>query len=134
VLLVGGDATRAPGLAAADRVAAAMGARLLGETFPARIERGAGRPALDRLAYLPAAARHQLGAARHLVLAGARSPAAFFGHPGQDGDLVPPGCTVHRLAGRRGARPRWPSSPSWWPPARPRAPWHRAGRTCRRAG
>ncbi len=103
VLLVGGDATRVPGLGAADRIAAATGARLLGETFPARIERGAGRPALDRLAYLPAAARHQLGAARHLVLAGARSPAAFFGYPGQDGDLVPPGCTVHHLAGRRGA-------------------------------
>ena len=103
VLLVGGDATRVPGLGAADRVAAATGARLLGETFPARIERGAGRPALDRLAYLPAAARHQLGAARHLVLAGARSPAAFFGYPDQDGDLVPPGCTVHHLAGRRGA-------------------------------
>jgi acetolactate synthase-1/2/3 large subunit len=103
VLLVGGDATRVAGLAAADRVAAATGARLLGETFPARIERGAGRPALDRLAYLPAAARHQLGAARHLVLAGARSPAAFFGYPGRDGDLVPPGAAVHHLAGPRGA-------------------------------
>src|SRR6266566_1640721 len=37
VLLIGGAATRAPGLAAASRIAAATGARLLCETFPARL-------------------------------------------------------------------------------------------------
>ncbi|MCX6464452.1 MAG: acetolactate synthase large subunit, partial [Pseudonocardiales bacterium] len=85
------------------RIAAATGARLLCETFPARLERGAGVAPVARLAYLADAARHQLGAARHLVLAGARSPVAFFGYPGRDGDLVPDGCAVHPLAGPTGA-------------------------------
>ena len=44
VLLVEGNALRRRGLAAADRVARAAGAKLLCETFPARIERGAGIP------------------------------------------------------------------------------------------
>ncbi|HSS25234.1 MAG TPA: acetolactate synthase large subunit, partial [Mycobacterium sp.] len=50
VIMVGGDATRGPGLAAAARIAEATGARLLCETFPTRLERGAGIPAVDRLA------------------------------------------------------------------------------------
>jgi acetolactate synthase I/II/III large subunit len=103
VLLVGGDACRAGGLAAAARIAAATGARLLAETFPARLERGAGLPAAGRLAYLVEAAQHQLSGAAHLVLAGARSPVAFFAYPGKAGDLVPDGCTVHQVAGPRRA-------------------------------
>ena len=43
-LLLGGRA-RAGGLMAAGRIASATGAKLLGETFPARLERGAGLPA-----------------------------------------------------------------------------------------
>ncbi|WP_300015683.1 acetolactate synthase large subunit [Pseudonocardia sp.] len=99
VLLIGGDATRADGLAAANRVAAATGARLLAETFPTRLERGAGVAPVARLAYLGDAARHQLGGARHLVLVGTRSPVTFFGYPGRDGDLVPDGCAVHPVGG-----------------------------------
>ena len=38
----------------------ATGARLLGETFPARLERGAGLPGLERLAYLAEFAQSQL--------------------------------------------------------------------------
>src|SRR5699024_10922093 len=51
VLLIGGDATLAPGLAAANRIAAATGARLLAETFPTRLERGAGVAPVGRLGY-----------------------------------------------------------------------------------
>jgi acetolactate synthase-1/2/3 large subunit len=102
VLLIGGDACRAAGLAAANRIAAATGARLLAETFPARLERGAGVAPVGRLAYLGDAARHQLGGARHLVLVGTRSPVAFFGYPGKDGDLVPDGCAVHPVVGGDG--------------------------------
>jgi acetolactate synthase-1/2/3 large subunit len=103
VLLIGGDATRAAGLAAAARIAGAAGARLLCETFPARLERGAGLPAVERLAYFAEAAEAQLAGARHLVLAGARSPVSFFAYPGRPSDLVPPGCEVHVLAGHAGA-------------------------------
>ncbi|MGI5130280.1 acetolactate synthase large subunit [Pseudonocardia sp. CA-107938] len=103
LLLLGGDATRTDGLDAAGRIAAATGARVLVETFPARLERGAGVVAADRLAYLPDAATQQLAGTRHLVLVGARSPVAFFGYPGRRGDLVPEGCHVHEVAGRADA-------------------------------
>jgi acetolactate synthase I/II/III large subunit len=98
VLLIGGSAGRRPGLEAASRVAQATGARLLCETFPARLERGAGIPAVDRLAYLAEFAAGQLSGARHLILAGARAPVSFFAYPGQPSSLVPEGCEVHVLA------------------------------------
>ncbi|MGH4030761.1 acetolactate synthase large subunit [Actinomycetota bacterium Odt1-20B] len=97
-LLLGGAATRGPALRAAGRIAAATGARLLCETFPARLERGAGVPAVERLGYRAADAVGQLGGVRHLVLAGAAAPVAFFAYPGQSGELVPEGCAVHALA------------------------------------
>ncbi len=103
VLLIGGDATREPGLSAAVRIADAAAARVLCETFPARLERGAGVPAVDRLAYFAEAAAEQLAGARHLILAGATSPVSFFAYPGKPSDLVPDGCEVHVLASQRGA-------------------------------
>jgi acetolactate synthase-1/2/3 large subunit len=98
VILLGGAGLRRPALEAASRIAAATGARLLGETFPARHERGAGLPAVSRLAYLPEAAARQLAGTRHLILAGAQSPVSFFAYPGQPGSLVPAGCRAHVLA------------------------------------
>ncbi|MGD1111338.1 MAG: acetolactate synthase large subunit [Mycobacterium sp.] len=103
VIMVGGDATRALGLSAAARIAAATGARLLCETFPTRLERGAGIPAVDRLAYFAEAAAGQLDGAKHLVLAGAKSPVSFFAYPNMPSDLVPAGCEVHVLAEYSGA-------------------------------
>ncbi|MDF3289083.1 acetolactate synthase large subunit [Streptomyces silvisoli] len=97
-LLIGGAATRGEGLRAAGRIAAATGARLLCETFPARLERGAGVPVAERLAYRAEAVAGQLAGVRHLVLAGAVSPVSFFAYPGAAGDLVPEDCQVHVLA------------------------------------
>jgi acetolactate synthase-1/2/3 large subunit len=99
VILLGGGGMRRAGLEAAGRVALATGARMLGETFPARHERGAGLPAIDRLAYLAEFAVAQLGDVRHLILAGARAPVSFFAYPGKPSSLVPEGCQVHQLAG-----------------------------------
>ena len=98
VLLVGGGAVRARGLVAASRIANATGARLLCETFPARIERGAGLPSVERLGYLAEFTIAQLEGAQHLVLAGATAPVSFFAYPGVPGYLVPEGCEVHTLA------------------------------------
>ena len=103
VILIGGDATRGPGLSAAVRIAEATGARVLCETFPARLERGAGVPAVERLAYFAEGAAGQLAGAQHLILAGATSPVSFFAYPGKPSDLVPDGCAVHTLAEYRGA-------------------------------
>src|SRR4051812_17493836 len=98
VLFLGGEAVGDAGLRAAAQVAAGTGARLLAETFPARMARGAGVPDVPKLPYPPDAARKQLDGVEHLVLVGAKEPVAFFGYPGTDGRLVPEGCTVHVLA------------------------------------
>jgi acetolactate synthase I/II/III large subunit len=99
VVLLGGAALGARGLSAASRVAQATGARLLAETFPAIWARGAGLPVVERLPYLPELAQQQLAGTRHLLLAGARSPVAFFAYPGTPSDLVPEGCELRLLAG-----------------------------------
>ena len=93
----------AQGLDAAARLAQEFGARVFCETFPTRLERGAGIPAAERIAYFGEAAAAQLAGTRHLILAGAVSPVTFFGYPGKPSDLVPEGCTVHTLAGPVGA-------------------------------
>jgi acetolactate synthase-1/2/3 large subunit len=103
VLLIGGDANRSAGLTAAARIAAATGARCYCETFPTRLERGAGVPAVDRIAYFAETVVAQLDGAKHLVLAGAASPVSFFAYPGKPSDLVPEGCGVHVLAEHNGA-------------------------------
>jgi acetolactate synthase I/II/III large subunit len=100
MLFLGGNALTERGLRAASRISAATRARLLAETFPARIERGAGVPAVDRLAYLAERAEAQLAGLDHLILAGARAPVSFFAYPGQASDLVPAGCSVSALADR----------------------------------
>ena len=90
-LLLGGAALREPGLLAAARAAAVTGARVLGETFPARLERGAGLPPLERIAYLPELAAQQLGGLETIVLAGAKAPVTFFGYPDTPSQPAPPG-------------------------------------------
>ena len=97
--LLGGQACRAEALALAGAIAAAHQAKLLSETFPARLERGAGRVAPERLAYLAEMALAQLDGLAHLVVVDAKSPVSFFAYPDKPSDLVPAGCQVHILAG-----------------------------------
>jgi acetolactate synthase-1/2/3 large subunit len=80
-------------------VAAATGARLLGETFPARLERGAGLPPLDRLAYLAEHAQAQLAGLRLLVAIDAAAPVSFFAYPGKASTLSPADCRVELVGG-----------------------------------
>lgn len=99
VLLIGGRACRENGLRAAARIGAALGVTVLAETFPARIERGAGLPSVDRLGYLAEQVAYQLDGVQHVIVAGARPPVSFFAYPGKPSDLVPEGAQVHTLAG-----------------------------------
>src|SRR5215217_2075839 len=69
LLFLGGDALREPGLTLAGRIAAKSGARLLAQTLNARVERGAGRVAID-----------------------------FLPYPDKPSVLNPPQCETHRLA------------------------------------
>jgi acetolactate synthase-1/2/3 large subunit len=97
-LLAGGPAGREAGLRAISRIAAATGARPLIETFPARLERGAGLPAIERLAYLAEQATQQLDGVAQVILAGAKAPVSFFAYPGKPSVLAPEGAQVHTLA------------------------------------
>jgi acetolactate synthase-1/2/3 large subunit len=97
-LLLGARALREPGLMAASRIAVKAGVKLFAEVFPTRIERGAGLPHVERIAYLAELASVQLSGLKHLILVDAKSPVSFFAYPGKASDLVPVGCTVHTLA------------------------------------
>ena len=99
IVLVGGTALRSETLALARAIVETTGAKLLCETFPARIERGAGRAGVDRIAYLAEFAAMQLDGARHLVLVDAKAPVSFFAYPEKASWLAPEGCEVHTLAG-----------------------------------
>ncbi|MBV8361131.1 MAG: acetolactate synthase large subunit, partial [Deltaproteobacteria bacterium] len=71
VIFLGAQAMRARGLVAAGRIASKTGCRLVCETFPSRIERGAGRPAVEKLPYFPEQALEMLSKYEAIVLAGA---------------------------------------------------------------
>jgi acetolactate synthase-1/2/3 large subunit len=97
-LLLGANALGERGLRAAGRIARATGARLLAETFPARVERGGDLPSAARLPYFPEEATAALAQGSSVVLAGALEPLAFFGYPDLRSELVPPGMQVLTLA------------------------------------
>ncbi|MEE8581211.1 MAG: acetolactate synthase large subunit, partial [Myxococcota bacterium] len=88
-LLLGGTALGESGLRAAARVAASSRAVLLGETFPARVERGAGLPVVERLPYFPEQAVEALSGFELVILAGAKEPVAFFAYEGAPSRLAP---------------------------------------------
>jgi acetolactate synthase-1/2/3 large subunit len=98
VVMIGGRVMLADGLRAAARVAGASGAKLVCETFPARQARGAGLPAVERLAYLAEFAQSQLAGARHLILVDTVAPVSFFAYPDKASVLSPDDCEVHVLA------------------------------------
>ena len=98
-LFIGGRACRAGALVDASRIVNTTGNKLIAETFPSRVERGAGRVPVDRLAYLAEFAAMQLDGLKHLIVVDTKSPVSFFAYPGKASDLVPEGCTVHILAG-----------------------------------
>ncbi len=97
-LFLGGTGLRARGLKAAARIAAKSGCHLICETFPARLERGAGMPILDRLPYFPEQAIEMLKPFDTIVLAGAKRPVAFFGYPDFPSQLIPEGLNTAILA------------------------------------
>ena len=88
VLLLGADGLRPEGQRNAARIAAATGARLLMETYPAIVSLGGDLPRLERLAYFPDDVMRQLDGAR-VILAGARKPVSYFGYEGYPSQLVP---------------------------------------------
>ena len=96
-LLVGGRVLREEGLRAASQIAQKTGAKLLCEVFPTRLQRGAGLPSVERIAYLAELASVQLSGFEHLILIDAKAPVSFFAYPNKKSYLVPENCEVHSL-------------------------------------
>jgi acetolactate synthase-1/2/3 large subunit len=97
-LFLGGRALREDALRAAGRLAEATGVRLLCETFPARLQRGAGRVAVERLPYFAESGMAALENVERLILVGAPAPVAFFAYPGKPSWLAPAACEILTLA------------------------------------
>jgi acetolactate synthase-1/2/3 large subunit len=97
-LFLGGRALQQRGQRAAARVSARTGCRVVAECFPARVERGAGMPRLERIPYFPERAMAFLEGLEHLVRAGAPEPVSFFGYPGVPSRLAPRGCQIDLLS------------------------------------
>lgn len=102
VLCMTGPVLRDGPMKLADRIAQATGCRAITRPHNARIERGAGRVALDRQPYPIDAARAAYRGVRHIILVGATPPVANFAYPGKPSVLWEEGCTVHTLAPPQG--------------------------------
>jgi acetolactate synthase-1/2/3 large subunit len=96
-VMVGSAGLREPGLEALGRIAAGTSARVLCDTFPARLERGAGLPAVERLPYFPEDAMRTLEGLTDLVLVGIKAPVSFFAYPGLPSEMAPEQCRKHVL-------------------------------------
>ncbi len=99
VILVGGREVTAAQGEQLSRIAQSSGARVLTETFPSRVRRGAGTAAIERLPYLAELAIEELKGTEQLILIGADAPVSFFAYPNVPSVLSPDGCDVLPLAG-----------------------------------
>ncbi|RDW13020.1 acetolactate synthase large subunit [Paracoccus thiocyanatus] len=97
-ILVTGRALRAPQAQMLDRIGQKTGARVLAQQANARMQRGAGRVALDRVPYVIDQALAAFADTEQLVLIGAKAPVGFFAYPGKPGPMLPKGCRVIAMA------------------------------------
>jgi acetolactate synthase-1/2/3 large subunit len=93
-LLLGTHALREEGLELAGRIAAATGATLLAETFPARLARGEGRVEVQLVPYFLEMARPFFAEYEQIILVGALPPVSTFAYEGSPTHKVPETCTV----------------------------------------
>lgn len=97
VLFLGGLALREARLEALGRIAAATGADMVCQTFPARLQRGAGRVPVTRLPYFAEQACEALSSYEQMILVGAAAPVSFFAYPGKASWLAPESCDIKTL-------------------------------------
>ncbi len=98
LVVLGGSALREAPLADAHRIAAATGARLISPMSNARVSRGSGRLAVDRVPYSGDVARDRLAGIRNVILVGAPAPVTFFAYPGKSPRPYPEDAVIHVLA------------------------------------
>lgn len=94
LILLGNFALRANALEIASLIAQSTGARILAQQSNGRIERGAGRVAINRVLYRVDDALADLSDVEQVVLLGAKIPVAFFAYPGKPSTFLPQDCAV----------------------------------------
>ncbi len=97
-ILLAGRALYGEGLKAAGSIAQGTNTKLLAPYAFARMERGSGKPIVERVHYILEQAVEQLKEFRQLILVGAPAPVAYFAAPGKDAVLTPTACEIHTLA------------------------------------
>lgn len=97
-IIVTGMALRAPQLDLLDRIAQKTGARVMAQQANGRMQRGAGRVALDRVPYVIDQALATFAKTEQVILIGAKAPVGFFAYPGKPGSMLPEGCQIIELA------------------------------------
>jgi acetolactate synthase-1/2/3 large subunit len=97
VLFLGGRALRENNLDKLGAIAEASGAELVCQTFPARLQRGAGRVPVTRLPYFAEQACEALSGYEQMILVGAAAPVSFFAYPGKASWLAPEGGEITTL-------------------------------------
>jgi acetolactate synthase-1/2/3 large subunit len=98
MLLLGGVALHAEGLALAHRISAATGCRVAAQGSNARMARGQGRLAIERVPYVVDVAVKFMEGTTQLILAGSRKPVTFFAYPNKVQSSVPEDAQIHILA------------------------------------
>lgn len=91
LIILGGVALTQQGLDLAGKIAAKTGCGLLTEWSNARLERGAGRVAVNRIPYPVEQALEVLQPYKRIVLVGSKPPVAFFAYPDKPGVLTQEG-------------------------------------------
>ena len=96
-ILIAGKVQRERPLSVLSQICAVTGAHMWGQTSNARLQRGAGRPALRCVPFVVDLAVERLKDYRHIILVGTKAPVAFFAYPGKPSTLWPEGCEIHTL-------------------------------------
>ncbi len=99
-ILLGGTAVNARALAAAGRISAATGARVIVARNVPRMAAGADRFQASQVPYFPEGALPFLTGVRHLVLVECEQPVSFFAYPDTPSYMTPEGCAVTTWAER----------------------------------
>ena len=98
LIMLGTRALREEALLQAGKIAAKTGARISAEVTNGRLQRGAGRVAIERMPYPISTALEATQGVTHIILVGARAPVAFFAYPGKPSLLYPPEAEIITLA------------------------------------
>ena len=97
-LYLKGDVLREPGITLAGKIAAKTGCKLYAPTSSARIDRGAGRVAVERVPYSVDQAIERLAHLDYMIGIGDAEPVAFFAYPNKPSRVLPDRCIVQHLA------------------------------------